>query len=529
MPLPDAEPKNPGLHGPPPVIAVASGKDGVGKSSIVVNLGLTLAKSGRRVCVLDFDSGPGNVLFLLGLQAKYKAEQLLRQRRLPEILLESHHGLRLLPAAGTLGQHGPHTASQEQHLGDQVAMLEEQFDWVLLDTAAGGAPPAFIAASDMILLVLTPDSACLADTSELVQRLENERSAEYHVLVNRVASQNEAWEVFNRFSSLVQEHSDVRLRLLGFVPRDESLSAAAMLQRPVALFPDTDPSARTFHRLVDALERAFSRLPDRAAPSTHAWMRRLRTLTARPAPSPAAQGQASNLKAEPEHHARPQDLAAALDSLRERIEKALHHDADAATVAAWVDAIADAYWDQRGQPAIDLARAVARLVSETGNDTLLDRLRELVGSLGEPVQRSESAIRLEPSRLEAQRVSDSQPPAEPAQPRAAASATGLGSGSRALLTSEEVAEIQRVWAMDAHELDPKWESAVPLAPAPRRSVGRALRAHSIDVKRFGPQQQIIDMLRRRAPTDEPLADWLRRVGAGNSQRGSSPDRTPSAV
>lgn len=521
MPLPNTGPQTPREHGPPPVVAVASGKDGVGKSSIVVNLGLTLAKAGRRVCVWDFDSGAGNVLFLLGLHPKYKAEQLLlQQRSLPEVLLEAHHGLRLLPAAGTLGQHGPFTPVQERHLADQVVTLEEQFDCVLLDTAAGGgASPAFIAAADLILLVLTPDAACLADTSELVQRLENERNAKYHVLVNRVATQNEAWEVFNRFSSLVQEHSDARLRLLGFVPRDESLSAAAMLQRPVALFPDSDPSARTFLRLADALDRAFSRLPHTARP-TDSWMRRLRMLTTRPSPSRTPATSAFDQATAPEPRVLPEDLAETLDGLRERIADALNDDADAATVASWIDAIADAYWDQRGQPAIDLSRAVARLLAETGHDAMLSRLRALIGTLTGPALSVEAEPPTAPERLpevasEAATAIVSSP-ADPALPRATASAAGLPSRSRDLLTPEEKAEIQRVWAMDASELDRQWESAVPLTPAPRSGVARTLRAHSIDVKRFGPQQQLIDMLRQRPLTDEPLAEWLRRVGAGNA-------------
>ncbi len=522
MPLPDAQLETPRVHVPPPVIAIASGKDGVGKSSIVVNLGLTLAKSARRVCVMDFDSGPGNVLFLLGLQARYKAEHLLHQRTLPEILLESHHGLRVLPAAGTLGQHGSYSPPQEQHLADQVSTLEEQFDCVLVDTATGGgAPPAFIAAADMILLVLTPDSACLADTSELVERLEQERRGQYHVLANRVTSQNEAWEVFNRFSSLVQDHSDARLRLLGFVPRDESLSAAAMLQRPVALFPDTDPSARTFHRLVDALDRALSRLPNHTARSHHAWMRRLRTLTARPAPSRTALAQGSDPRVVPDHRAVPENLAEALDRLRDRVEKTWHQDADAEIVGAWIDAIADAYWDHRGEPAIDLAHAVARLIAEAENDTLLVRLRELMENLNKPAPEPDSAVPLETLQAnEKRRVAEEAPAREPsagrAEPRAPAHTKNPPSRSSELLTSEEVSEIRRVWAMDSRELDQKWESAVPLTSDSRGHTGRVVRAHSVDVERFGPQEQIIDMLRQRVPSDEPLADWLSRFGAGNA-------------
>ncbi|GEM_PF-1861713 len=495
-------------RGAPPVVAVVSGKDGVGKSSVVANLGLTLAKTDCRVCIWDFDSGPGNVLFLLGLQPRHKLEQaLVEQYPLSGIMLESQHGLRILPAAGTLGRHGPFTPEQERYLENEIGTLVEQCDCFLLDTAAGGgASAAFIASADLILLVLTPDSACLADTGELVQQLENERKGSYQVLVNRVANQNEAWEVFNRFSSLVAAQSGASLRLLGFVPRDESLSAAATLQRPVALLPSSDPSARTFLRLSDAIDRAFARLPERSASSAAAWMRRLRSLLARPRPDRSAAETTVTAAAGtgPET-----DLATLLERLRGQIPTALESDGEAARIATWIDAVAETYWNQRGEPAIDLVRALERLVGEPGHDAMLLRLRKLVAASDLTPAKPAASL-----QLHEQMPGASDATAPPAPPAELSPATGEASSAREVLTREEMAEIQRVWAMDAHELDRKWESPLPLAAPSRRHRGYTSRAHSIDVTRFGPQQQIIDMLRQRAPTDEPLADWLCRVGAG---------------
>lgn len=501
----------------PPVVAVVSGRDGVGKSSIVANLGLTLAKTGRRVCVWDFDSGPGNVLFLLGLHPRLKLEQLLLESRgLSEVLLEAQHGLRLVPVAGGLGQHGPFSATQERHLSDQMVTLEEQFDCIVLDTAVGGATPAFLASADLILLVLTPDAACLAETSELVQTLESERRGKYQVLVNRVATQNEAWEVFNRFSSLVQEHGEAPLRLLGFVPRDESLSAAATLQRPVALFPDTDPSARTFLRLADALEQAVSRLPARPR-SPDPWMRRLRMLVARP------RGNVKTRVAGPtvtftgsDAAPRVMDLQVELEAVRDRLMQRLGDTGDAQLIAAWIDSIAADYWDHRGESAIDLVRAVARLVDESSDPATLQRLREMLELLAaSPVtaKREGWSLSTPPRDLQGGlAVTDT----SGAHVHRAVAAAIPASRDHQVLTPEELAEIRRVWAMDPRELDRSWESPLPLVQPPRRPPASASRAHGIDVKRFGPQHQLIDMLRTQAPTDEPLAEWLRRLGAGRA-------------
>jgi len=249
-------------------------------------------------------------------------------------------------------------------------------------------------------------------------------------------------------------------------------------------------------------------------------MRRLRMLTIRPSPSRAPLIPTPEKAAAAEPGMLPEGLAETLDRLRNRIADVLKDDAEAATVASWIDVIAEAYWDQRGQPAIDLPKAVARLLSETGHDAMLSRLRTLLGTLNGPAWSTESETLTEPEGLP-EVASETVAPAvgttaEPAQPHPSASAAELPSRSRHLLTPEEKAEIQRVWAMDAGELDRQWESALPLTSPSRRGVARTLRAHSIDVKRFGPQQKLVDMLRKRTPTDEPLADWLRRIGAGNA-------------
>ncbi|TVP82568.1 AAA family ATPase [Thioalkalivibrio sp.] len=465
----------------PPVLAVVSGKDGVGKSSIVVNLALTLAKAGTRVCLWDFDPGPGNALFLLGLQPEYRLEHLLTDSRtLPDIMLEAQHGLRLVPCATSLARHGPFSPAQERHLADQMAGLEEQFDCILLDVAAsGGTQPAFVAASDMVLLVLTPEAGSLSDTNELVQALERERRASYYVVVNRVSSQNEAWEVFNRFSSLVQEQSAAPLRLMGFVQRDESLSAAAMLQRPVALFPESDPSARTFMRLADALEQSFSRLAPRP-PAVDPWMRRLRLLPSRP--KPKGRGATPGARADTETHpdSAVLDVETELEALRARAAALLDDSAEPQRIRSWIDALATDYWDRRGEPAIDLVRAIGRLLEDSSHDVTVRELRDLLGGAASPAQEPE------PVGLVA--------PALPAVPRTAstrahtpASIEGLpGRGGR---------------------------TAAASATRETRRTAVTTRAHTIDERRFGPQQDIIDLLRRSAPDDEPLSEWLRRFGS----------------
>ena len=261
----EAQHKRDSLTNSPRVIAISSGKGGVGKSSIAVNLGISLAKTGAKVCLLDADTGLANVNILLGVTPQFSLEHVLYgAKNLDEIMVECPHGLQLIPGANGISECVSLHSRQQLRLTRELARIEKDFDYLLIDTAAGIADTTldFVSAAQYTLIVITPEPTSLTDAFSLIKLLKRRRKRiNYQVVVNMTGGSNQAKEVFHRFSSAVEKYIGVELNYLGFIQKDESVRAAVSLQHPVALFPDTDPSSRSFTRLASALEGAVKHQP----------------------------------------------------------------------------------------------------------------------------------------------------------------------------------------------------------------------------------------------------------------------------
>ncbi|HEU4683499.1 MAG TPA: MinD/ParA family protein, partial [Nitrospira sp.] len=185
---------------PVQVISVTSGKGGVGKTNVVANLGLALAREGKRVVVLDADLGLGNLDVLLGLLPQRTIEQVLNgTSRLTDILLEGPDGIKILPAGSGLPQLTSLSDAQILLLQDEIERLARSYDVLLIDTAAGITSNAtfFASAAHEIIVVVSPEPTSLTDAYALVKVLSRRhRERRFKVLVNMVKHQREASQVF---------------------------------------------------------------------------------------------------------------------------------------------------------------------------------------------------------------------------------------------------------------------------------------------------------------------------------------------
>ncbi len=266
MPIGDTSDKPPLSGGKgilPHVIAISSGKGGVGKSSLTVNLGISLAKAGAKVCVFDADTGLANINILLGLAPHARLEHVLSgDMPIEDIMLDGPFGLKVIPGANGISSCVDLHPRQRLRLTRELARIENQFDYLLLDTAAGIADTTldFVCAATHALIVITPEPTSLTDAFSLIKLLKRRKSGnDFHVAVNMCANAAQAREVYHRFSGAVKKYINVNLNYLGFIPRDESIRSAVTLQRPVSLFADTDPSCRNFVRLSDSLVSAIEK------------------------------------------------------------------------------------------------------------------------------------------------------------------------------------------------------------------------------------------------------------------------------
>lgn len=265
--------------GAPHVIAVTSGKGGVGKSSISVNLGIALSRMGRKVCIFDADTGLANINILLGVTPRLSLEHVLYgNKTITDVMIEGPHGLKVIPGANGIAECVKLDARQQMRLTSQLSGVEGDFDYLLVDTAAGISELTldFVGAAQQTLIVVTPEPTSLTDAFSLIKLLRRRgKKNHFHVIVNMCSSTKQARDVFRRFYGAVDKYIGIKMNYLGFILQDESLRAAVTMQSPVALFPESDPSSRNFFRLGQALEDTLQPIPPVASFSAY-WQSQYR-------------------------------------------------------------------------------------------------------------------------------------------------------------------------------------------------------------------------------------------------------------
>jgi len=246
------------LPRPVRVIAVTSGKGGVGKTCVSVNLAVAMALEGRRVMLLDGDLGLAKVDVMLGLQPSLNLSHVINgQCSLEDTLLEGPGGVLVVPASS--GQRSMAELTPAEHVGLVRAFSELQrpLDTLIIDTAAGIADSVitFSQASQEVIVVITNDPQSLTDAYALIKLLSRDHGvSRIHVLANQVHSAREAREVFDNLHRVTERFLDVTLDPIGVIPHDEWLKRAVRRQRAVVDVYPSAPSATAFRQLAGIAE-----------------------------------------------------------------------------------------------------------------------------------------------------------------------------------------------------------------------------------------------------------------------------------
>lgn len=243
------------------VIAVTSGKGGVGKTNVVTNLGLALAARNVKVCVFDADTGLANINILLGIQPQYGLEQVLDgSMTVSEVMVRVEGGLHVVPAASGVSRCTDLSADKRQLLVEALAELEQCFDYILIDTAAGidSGVMDFVASAQFRVVVITSEPTSLTDAFALLKMLTiRGAKRNFFALVNRVDGYGASHKVFTRFQQAVAKYLKVDVHFLGYLAEDPALADAVSHQVPVFLrAPDASVSC-CFSALADIVKTQF--------------------------------------------------------------------------------------------------------------------------------------------------------------------------------------------------------------------------------------------------------------------------------
>jgi flagellar biosynthesis protein FlhG len=241
------------------VIAVASGKGGVGKTVVSANLAVTFGAMGKRVLVLDADLGLANIDIMLGLTPTYHIGHLLSgTRTFDEVVVPAAHNVWVLPAASGIAELAEMSNEHKLAFLSVMDAIEQRFDFIIIDNAAGIGQNVvyFSSAGQEILIVLTPEPTAITDAYAAIKVLYSRAGVnDFDLIINQARSKEDAADVFARLSAVTSRFLNVNLRFLGHVTRDESTQRAVLAQEPLAtLFPHT-PVSRCIKRIAETLVR----------------------------------------------------------------------------------------------------------------------------------------------------------------------------------------------------------------------------------------------------------------------------------
>lgn len=243
------------------VITVTSGKGGVGKSNLAVNLAVQLRKLGKSVIIFDADFGMANVEVMYGVIPKYTLSDLIyKGKSIREIISKGPMDIGFISGgSGIIGLNNL-TRDQIMYLVKCISELNELADVVIIDTGAGISDQVleFVMASPEVLLVCTPEPSSLTDSYSLLKAVYknpafSESETTIHIVANKAMSIEDGRIVYEKLKSVVERFLNGKVNYLGMVPADLSLEKAVRAQKTVSLFDPRSNSAQAYEILAKNL------------------------------------------------------------------------------------------------------------------------------------------------------------------------------------------------------------------------------------------------------------------------------------
>ena len=242
------------------IITVASGKVGVGKTNMSVNMALAYARIGKKVVVMDADLGLANVNVMLKMIPKFSLYHVIRkQKSMKEILVETEYGISIVPGASGFSKIANLTEDERQNFIEELNTLQNA-DIIIIDTSAGVHSNVldFIAAADDVVIITTPEPTAITDAYGLIKIIATEidnLNMSLKLVVNSVHNVAEAKAVAERMTTIAGQFLNLKLEYLGFVYDDNAVSQAVLRQRPFMVEAPRCKASLCVQHIVGRLEK----------------------------------------------------------------------------------------------------------------------------------------------------------------------------------------------------------------------------------------------------------------------------------
>ncbi|GIX42118.1 MAG: site-determining protein [Leptospiraceae bacterium] len=233
------------------VIAITSGKGGVGKTTFAVNFSIVLAKFGKKVLLMDGDLGLANVNVLLGLVPEHNIYEVFKGKKsIKDVIIHTHYGMDFIAGANGIAQLANLTEEQREEFLKDLESLEG-YDYLIIDTGAGVGQNVlgFLKPADEIIIVTTPEPTAITDAYGMIKSIVvNKADRKIKLIVNEVETAIEAKKVADRLIEISAQFLKAEVENLGFIYKEDIVQKSIRNQRPlVVAYPNAKSASCILH------------------------------------------------------------------------------------------------------------------------------------------------------------------------------------------------------------------------------------------------------------------------------------------
>ena len=242
------------------IITVASGKGGVGKTNVSVNMALAYARLGKKVIVMDADLGLANVNVMLNMIPKYNLYHVIRkQKTMKDILLDTEYGIQIVAGASGFSKIANLSEDERQNFINELYTLSNA-DIIIIDTSAGVSNNvlSFVAAADDAVIVTTPEPTAITDAYGIIKIIATEidnLNMGLKLVVNRVKTVAEAKKVADRMINIAGQFLNLKVDYLGFIYDDPAVPQAVLRQKPFMVLDPKSKASLCMQHIVGRMEK----------------------------------------------------------------------------------------------------------------------------------------------------------------------------------------------------------------------------------------------------------------------------------